>query len=95
MFFDKADFTDYQPLHAGVIIANGTTVWTKGRGTVEMEWLLEDGTSKIVRLKDVLHVPDLTCGLFSISQATRKGFFLKLQTVRIWLLKHLVLGLCV
>ncbi len=25
-----------------------------------------------MHLKDVLHVPDLTCGLFSISQATRK-----------------------
>ena len=39
-----------------------------------MEWLLDDGTSNTVSVKDVLNVPDLTCGLYSISQATRKGF---------------------
>lgn len=38
-----------------------------------MDWLLEDGTSNSVSLKDALHVPGLTCGLFSISQATCKG----------------------
>ena len=49
-------------------------VWTKGKGTIEMEWALPDGTSNAVDLKDVLHVPDLSYSLFSISQATRKGF---------------------
>ena len=73
MYYDEDDFTDYESHRAGIRIANGTTVWTKGRGTVEMEWLLPDGSSHIVLVKDVLHVPDLTCGLFSISQATRKG----------------------
>ena len=38
-----------------------------------MEWLLPDGSTNNMLLEDVLHVPGLTCGLFSISQATRKG----------------------
>lgn len=73
MFFDEVEYTEYKPYRAGVTIANGAIVWTKGRGTVEMEWILPDGTTNIVSIKDVLHVPDLTCGLFSIGQATRKG----------------------
>ena len=73
MYFDKEEFVDYQPFRAGITIADGNTVWAMGRGTVEMEWLLPDGSSKSVSLTDVLHVPGLTCGLFSISQATRKG----------------------
>ena len=74
MFFDVDEFTEYQQYRAAITIANGATVWTAGRGTIEMEWLLPDGVSNVVSVKDVLHVPDLTCGLFSISQATRKGF---------------------
>ena len=73
MHFDREDFIDYQPYKAGVIIADGNTVQIIGRGTVEMEWLLPDGSTNNMFLEDVLHVPGLTCGLFSISQATRKG----------------------
>ena len=73
MFFDKEQFIDYHPHTAGVIIANGLTVPALGRGTIEMEWFLKDGSSNLIRLEDVLHVPDLACGLFSISQATGKG----------------------
>lgn len=74
MFFDEEQFIEYQVYRAGIIIANGVTVWIKGRGTVVMEWLLPDGVSNVIDVKDVLHVPDLACGLFSISQAMRKGF---------------------
>ena len=73
MYFDKEEFTDYQPFRAGITIADGNTVWAMGRGTVTMEWLLPDGSINTVSLGEVLHVPGLTCGLFSISQATRKG----------------------
>ena len=73
MHFDKDDFSNYQPYKAGVIIADGNTVQIIGRGTIKMEWLLPDGSTHSMVLRDVLHVPGLTCGLFSISQATRKG----------------------
>lgn len=74
MYFAWEEFINYCLYQASVIIANGATLSAKGRGTVTMEWLLDDGTSNTVSIKDVLHVPDLTCGLYSISQATRKGF---------------------
>ena len=79
MYFNKEEFTGYQPYRAGISIADGTTVWTKGRGTVEMEWLVPDGSSNVMSVNDVLHVPALACGLFSISQATRKGFTIKFE----------------
>ena len=63
---------DYQPMKAEVIIADGNTVSAFGRGTVEMEWL-PDGSTDFVSMEDVLHVPGLTCGLFSISQASCIG----------------------
>lgn len=65
MYFNKNKFTEYQPYRAGIQIVDGTTVWTEGRGTVEMEWLVPDGSSNIVSVSDVLHVPALTCGPFS------------------------------
>jgi len=39
-----------------------------------MEWLLADGSSYIVDIKNSLHVPALTCGLFLIYQVTSKGY---------------------
>ena len=39
-----------------------------------MEWLVPNESSNIVRVSEVLYVSVLTCGLFSISQATRKEF---------------------
>jgi len=74
MYHDMESFTNYSSYRAGIIIADGTTMWTRGRGTVRMEWLLADGSSHVVDIKNVLHVPALTCGLFSIHQVTSKGF---------------------
>ena len=67
MFFDEEQFNNYRVQNSGVLIANGTTVAVIGRETIEMEWLLPNGSSSLIRLDDVLHVPDITCGLFSIS----------------------------
>jgi len=39
-----------------------------------MEWLLADGSSHIVDIKNVLHVPALICGLFLIYQVISKGY---------------------
>jgi len=39
-----------------------------------MEWLLADGSSHIVDIKNVLHVPALTYRLFLIYQVTSKGY---------------------
>ncbi len=66
MYYDMESFTDYTSYRAGIIIADGTTIQTKGRGTIRMEQLLADGSSHIVDIKNVLHIPALTCSLFLI-----------------------------
>ena len=73
MYHDKEEFTDYLPYQAGMTIADETILSAKGRGTVQHEWIIEDGSSYIMDIKDVLHVPNLTSGLFSLNQATRTG----------------------
>ena len=79
MYHDKEEFTEYQPYHAGITIADGTILSAKGRGTLQHEWIIDDGSSNIVTMKDVLHVPGLTCGLFSLNQATRNGLKITFQ----------------
>jgi len=66
MYHDMRSFTNYSSYRAGIIIADGTTMWIKGRGTIRMEWLLADGSSYIIDIKNILHVPALTCSLFLI-----------------------------
>jgi len=66
IYYDMESFTDYTSYRAGIIIADGTTMWTKGRGTIRIEWLLANGSSHTVDIKNVLHIPALICRLFLI-----------------------------
>jgi len=74
MYYDIGSFTNYSSYRAGIIIADGTTMWTKGRGTIRIEWLLADGSSHIIDIKNILHVPALICRLFLIYQVISKGY---------------------
>jgi len=66
MYYDMGSFTNYSSYRTGIIIADGTTMWIKGRGTIRIEWLLANGSSYIINIKNILHVPALICGLFLI-----------------------------
>jgi len=72
MYYDMESFTDYISYRAGIIIADGTTIWTKGRGTIRIEWLLADGFSYTINIKNILHVPALIYSLFLIYQVISK-----------------------
>ena len=48
MFFDKNEFIKYQLYRVDVMIANEAILWTKGRETVDMKWLLSNKSSNIV-----------------------------------------------
>jgi len=74
MYYNMGSFTNYSSYRAGIIIVDGITMWIKGRGTIRMEWLLADGSSYIINIKNVLHVPALTCSLFLIYQVISKGY---------------------
>jgi len=66
MYYNMGSFTNYSSYRAGIIIADGTTMWIKGRGTIRIEWLLANGSSYIINIKNVLHVPALIYSLFLI-----------------------------
>jgi len=91
MYHDREEFVDYMEFRTAVAIADGSTVWTDGRGTINIELLLPNGTSHLVGLINVLHVPDLTCGLFSIYQATARGFAISFNDENCYLFKTDVL----
>jgi len=39
-----------------------------------MEWLLANGSSHIINIKNILYIPALICSLFLIHQAISKGY---------------------
>jgi len=74
MYHNMGSFTNYSSYRAGIIIADGTTMWIKGRGTIRIEWLLADDSSYVIDIKNILHVPALIYSLFLIYQAISKGY---------------------
>ena len=73
IYYDKEEFTDYQLYYIGITIANRSTVWAKGHRTVQYKWIIDDGSIYTIDMKDILHIPELTCGLFLLNQAIRNS----------------------
>ena len=74
IFHNREEFSNYTQIRSGITLANGTEVHTYRRGIVMIETLLEHGDTYILKVENILHVPDFTSGLLSISQLTSKGF---------------------
>ncbi len=74
MYYGREEFSRYSAYRIAITIANGNVVQTEGRGLISIELLLPDGSTNLVDIDDVLYVPNLTYSLFSIYQATSKGF---------------------
>jgi len=67
-------FTNYSSYRVEIIIADEITMWTRGRGTVRIEWLLANDTSYIININNVLYIPTLIYGIFLIHLVTTKGY---------------------
>jgi hypothetical protein len=84
---DASIFKDY---HAGsamqVQIGDGDHLEVKGSGDVEFDTNVDGVRSKIV-LKNVLHVPDMTANLVSVSQMTKMGAQVSFEGARCKVLK--------
>jgi transposase InsO family protein len=63
---------DYTVLRSGVDVTfgNGQTATAAGTGSIK---LTTGGAGNAIVLQDVLYVPQATCNLFSVKQATSKG----------------------
>ena len=72
---DKAQFVDLRPLPTSqeVTLGDGHTLEATAEGTVLLETLLPDGSTKECRLKNVLFVPKLSYSLLSVSEAAIAG----------------------
>ena len=67
IFHNREEFSNYTQIRSGITLANGTEVHTYRRGIVMIETLLEHGDTYILKVENILHVPDFTSGLLSIS----------------------------
>ncbi len=74
IYHSREEFSCYSAYRIAITIADGNVVQTEGRRLISIELLLLDRSTNLVDIDDVLYVPDLTCSLFSIYQATSKGF---------------------
>ena len=72
---NRRDFVEYHMVTSPhqVFVANGVAIPAIARGTVHLEGYLPGGKITTVELKGVLHVPQLSSGLFSASQITKHG----------------------
>ena len=73
----KEWFDDYNPLQkpGEVSVGDGRILKVFSRGKVGLLMRLPGGKVKKCVLQDVLHVPDLSCNLVSVSKASEMGEF--------------------
>lgn len=63
-------------------IADGKTLTSQGKGTVDVIVMLGNGAKFEVRLDDVFYVPNLTGCLLSVKKLTEKGFSVIFEKTR-------------
>ncbi|KAK3171942.1 hypothetical protein OEA41_004026 [Lepraria neglecta] len=66
IYHDREDFISYTSLRNAIHIADGTTIYAQGRGSINIEFILLNDKARVTRIDNVLHIPQLQCGLFSI-----------------------------
>jgi transposase InsO family protein len=68
-------FSSYRPFSTPVRLADGNIVYSAGVGTIVFVPRLERGSAAEIEFTRVLHVPELSCNLFSVLHLVRwKGF---------------------
>ena len=67
--------------------ANGDSIEALGYGDIVIQTRLENGVDEFI-VKDVLHVPDLTCSLLSVSTLLEKGKEVRFQGKQFTILDH-------
>ena len=75
---DKSQFTKLKPISKSlqVTLADGHKVEATAIGTVSLELLLPNATTKVITLTDVLYMPRLSCNLLSVPRAFDAGYIL-------------------
>jgi len=66
-------------------LGDGRVVEAVGVGTVRLNMLFKVSDSKRAVMYDVLHVPKLSCNLFSVRAAAKRGNTVKFGQSRCWI----------
>lgn len=78
-------FSDYDTKE--VYVANGSSVDSKGVGTVKLEIFVDNGEVMNLTINNVLFVPELDENLISVSKLTKGGFSILFQDNECFLMK--------
>ena len=80
-------FTKYRSFSTPekVGLGDGRVVDAVGVGTIRLNMLFKVSNSKRAVMYDVLHVPKLTCNLFSVRAAAKRGNSVKFGQSRCWI----------
>ncbi len=74
MAADRSLFTNLTPVNKVVQQGKGQ-IEVLGIGSIFMKWILTDGSTEEVELKDVLYMPDLFTNLVSVPRLHRNGYY--------------------
>ena len=80
-------FTEYRIFSTPekVVLGDGRVVEAVGAGKVRLNMLFKVSNSKSSVMHDVLHVPKLSCNLFSVRAAAKKGNTVKFSRSKCWI----------
>ena len=80
-------FTEYQlfSIPEKVALDDGRVVEAVGVGTIRLNMLFKVSNSKSSVMHDVLHVPKLSCNLFSVRAAAKGGNTVKFDQSKCWI----------
>ena len=80
-------FTKYRSFSTPekVGLGDGRVVDAVGVGTIRLNMLFKVSNSKRAVMYDVLHVPKLTCNLFSVRATAKRGYSVKFGQSRCWI----------
>ena len=80
-------FTEYQVFSTPekVALGDGRVVEAVGAGKIQLNMLFKVSNSKRSVMHDVLHVPKLSCNLFSVRAAAKRGNTVKFGQSKCWI----------
>ena len=77
MTWEKELFHEYKELLGSTVkLGDGRTVEAMGEGTVKVSVYRGDGKLHTLSMKNVLHVPELSCNVMSVRKITDRGFLI-------------------
>ena len=80
---EKDLFHEYKELLGSTVkLGDGRTVEAMGEGTVKVSVYCDDGNLHTLSMKNVFHVPELSCNLMSVRQITDRGFLITFKNDR-------------